>query len=53
MKYSSLSDLEQFLFRDGFDREWLMFGIHMNDEKKRFDRPLSKMIYDIYNSEKN
>ena len=53
MEHSSLSDLEQFLFRDGFDREWLMFGIHMNDTKRRFDRPLSKMIYDIYNSEKH
>lgn len=53
MRYSSVSDLEQFLFRAGFDHEWLMFGIHMNDENRRFDRPLSKMIYDIYNSEKH
>lgn len=52
MRYSSVSDLKQFLFRAGFDYEWLMFGIYMNDEKRRFDKPLSKMIYDIYNSEK-
>lgn len=52
MRYSSVSDLKQFLFRDGFDYEWLVFGIYMNDEKRRFDKPLSKMIYDIFNSEK-
>ena len=52
MRYSSVSDLKQFLFRAGFDYEWLIFGISMNDEKRRFDKPLSKMLYDIYNSEK-
>lgn len=52
MVNSSVSDLERYLFRDGFDEEWLMFGIFMNDEKRRYDRPLSKMIYDIYHSTK-
>lgn len=50
MVYSSASDLEKYMFREGFDNEWLMFGIFMNDEKRRFDRPLSRMIYDIYHS---
>mgnify|MGYP004632078843 CR=1 FL=1 len=52
MRCSSVSDMKQFLFRAGFDYEWLIFGISMNDENRRFDKPLSKMIYDIYNSEK-
>lgn len=52
MRYASVSDLKEFLFRSGFDYEWLTLGIYMNDEKRRFDKPLSKMIYDIYNSEK-
>lgn len=52
MRYAFTSDLKQFLFRAGFDYEWLIFGIYMNDEKRRFDKPLSKMIYYIYNSEK-
>ena len=52
MRYALVSDLKEFLFRSGFDYEWLMFGIYMNDEKRRFDKPLSKMLYDIYNSEK-
>lgn len=52
MRYASVSDLKEFLFRSGFDYEWLTLGIYMNDEKRRFDKPLSKMLYDIYNSEK-
>lgn len=52
MVYSSVSDLESYMFREGFDNEWLMFGTFMNNEKRRFDKPLSKMIYDIYQSAK-
>lgn len=52
MRYALVSDLKEFLFRSGFDYEWLMFGIYMNDEKRRFDKTLSKIIYDIYNLEK-
>lgn len=52
MRYASVSDLKEFLFRSGFDYEWLTLGIYMNDEKRRFDKQLSKMLYDIYNSEK-
>lgn len=52
MRYALVSDLKEFLFRAGFDYEWLTLGIYMNDEKRRFDKPLSKMIYDINNSEK-
>lgn len=52
MIYSSASDLESYMFRAGFDEEWLMFGIFMNDEKRRYDKPLSRMIYDIYHSTK-
>ena len=48
MIFSSSSDLENYMFRKGFDSEWLMFGTFINDEKRRFDKPLSKMIYDIY-----
>lgn len=52
MANSSVSDLESYMFRQVFDDEWLMFGIFMNDEKRRYDKPLSKMIYDIYKSGK-
>lgn len=48
----SSSDLEDNLFSDILNDEWLMFGIFTNDEKRRFDKPLSRMIYDIYNSGK-
>ena len=50
MIYSSVSDLENYMFRQGFDNEWLIFGIFSNDEKRKFDKPLSKMIYDISQS---
>lgn len=49
---SSVFDMESYMFGQGFDDEWLMFGIFMNDEKRRYDKPLSKMIYDIYKSGK-
>ena len=49
---SSVSDLDSYMFGEGFDNEWLMFGIFMDDEKRRFDKPLSRMIYDIYHSAK-
>lgn len=52
MTYSSVYDLESYMFREGFDNEWLMFGMFMNNEKRRFDKPLSRMIYDIYHSAK-
>ena len=50
MIFSSASDLEDYMFRKGFDREWLIFGTFVNDKKRKFDRPLSRMIYDIYHS---
>ena len=49
---SSVSDLESHLFELGFDDEWLMFGIFPDNEKIKFEKPLSKMIYDIYRSSK-
>lgn len=52
MKMSSSVDLEASVFADMIDYEWLMFGIFFNDEKRRYEKPLSKMIYDIYKSGK-
>lgn len=52
MKMSSSIDLEASMFADMIDYEWLMFGIFFNDEKRRYEKPLSKMIYDIYKSGK-
>lgn len=52
MKMTASSDLDASMFEDFLDDEWLMFGIFFNDEKRRFDKPLSKMIYDIYKSGK-
>lgn len=52
MKMSSSYDLEANMFSDIINDEWLMFGIFFNDEKRRFNKPLSKMIYDIYKSGK-
>ena len=51
MMYASVTDLENYMFRYGFDNEWLLFGILGNDEKRKYDKPLSKMIYDISHSE--
>ena len=53
MTNTSVSDLKAFLFREGFDEEWLKTGVFINNDKKRYDKPLSKMIYDIFNSEKS
>ena len=53
MTNTSVSDLKSFLFREGFDEEWLKTGVFINNDKKRYDKPLSKMIYDIFNSEKS
>ena len=50
MNNTSVSDLESCLLREDFDNEWLMFGIFINDEKRRYDKPLSRMICDIYHS---
>lgn len=52
MNNTSVSDLESCLLREDFDNEWLMFGIFMNDEKRKYDKPLSRMICDIYHSRK-
>lgn len=52
MKMSSSVDLEASVFADMIDYEWMMFGIFFNDEKRRYEKPLSKMIYDIYKSGK-
>lgn len=52
MIHSSAEDLEHYMFRKGFDNEWLMFGTFMNEQKRKYDKPLSRMIYDIYNSRK-
>lgn len=52
MKMSSPVDLEAGIFADMIDYEWMMFGIFFNDEKRRYEKPLSKMIYDIYKSGK-
>lgn len=48
MKNTSVYDLESSILNEGIDDEWLMFGIFMNDENRRYDKPLSRMIYDIY-----
>lgn len=53
MVNSSASDLENYMFRKGFDNEWLMFGTFINDKKRKFDKPLSRMIHDIYHSKNN
>lgn len=50
MLYTSVSDLENYMFRKGFDEEWLQFGVFTNDVKRKYDKPLSKMIYDISHS---
>lgn len=52
MKMSSSYDFESSMFTDLLDDGWLMFGIFVNDEKRRYEKPLSKMIYDIYKSGK-
>lgn len=52
MKMTASVDLEASMFADIIDYEWLMFGIFFNDEKRRYEKPLSKMIYDIYKSGK-
>lgn len=52
MKMTAFVDLEASMFADIIDYEWLMFGIFFNDEKRRYEKPLSKMIYDIYKSGK-
>lgn len=53
MTNTSVSDMKAFLLREGFDEEWLKTGVFINNDKKRYDKPLSKMIYDIFNSEKS
>lgn len=50
MEFSTATDLKDYMLRNGFDDEWLMFGTSMHDPKRMYDKPLSRMIYDIYNS---
>ena len=52
MEFSTATDLKDYMFRNGFDDEWLMFGTFMHDPKKMYNKPLSKMMSDIINSEK-
>lgn len=52
MMFPTASDLKEYMFRKGFDDEWLMFGTSMHDPKRMYDKPLSVMIHDIYNSSK-
>lgn len=50
MEFSTATDLKDYMFRNGFDDEWLMFGTSMHDPKRMYDKPLSRMIHDIFNS---
>ena len=49
MENTSASDLDSYMLSDILNDEWLILGIFTNDEKRRFDKPLSRLIYDIYN----